>query len=473
MRTRWNRYALIASAVALGAAVTLAVLLAPGCDDDPEGVLGAELLGSGLEALDPVGEAEPAVEPVVAPAGIVEPADDLAVDPPTADPGVEDDREPSGDDASIGLEWSFEPKELMVYRSTAIHFRLVRAPRGHETVSCTWNFGDGSPTVQGCNVSHTFHGGQADQSVSVTLHDGSWEWSSTRSVPLERLPVVELVEAAASSSGAAIKPGPTASETDFRFAVIADTAADGGVPKSVSDGIRQLANTKPELVIHTGGIVTATGGPSDWAAADAAIGEPLREAGAKVVWALSPTDLSRTPDLPAPGVLMVDGRDFPRRYSFTYKGSFFCVISSDSERGVTEPTLRWLRTELGKARVYEARYVVSYLPLHKFGDTHVGTLDQKFRLYELFLRGRVTAFISGAYRVYFKGRYGALPVLSVGTLAGPGDRLAGSNYAQPSSFTLVDVVKGVPERIFGVDGPAYDRVLDESTFPDAVEVYTR
>ena len=42
----------------------------------------------------------------------------------------------------------------------------------------------------------------------------------------------------------------------------------------------------------------------------------------------------------------------------------------------------------------------------------------RFRLYELFLRARVTAVISAGYRVFFEGRYGALPVISVGTLSG-------------------------------------------------------
>ena len=81
--------------------------------------------------------------------------------------------------------------------------------------------------------------------------------------------------------------------------------------------------------------------------------------------------------------------------------------------------------------------------------------------------------ISASYRVYFKGRYGALPVVSVGDLAPPGGSLAGQDFAQPVSMVVVDQHKGVPARIFAIDGPGFDRQMDEETLPEAVEVYTR
>ena len=116
---------------------------------------------------------------------------------------------------------------------------------------------------------------------------------------------------------------------------------------------------------------------------------------------------------------------------------------------------------------------MSYLPLHKFGDAHLGSLDKRFRLYELFLRARVTTLFSAGYRVYFNGRYGALPVVSVGALAGPGGKLSGSDFAQPNSFVVVDQVGGVKQRVLAVEGPTFDAVFDEGLLPESVEVYTR
>ena len=81
-------------------------------------------------------------------------------------------------DARIGLRWAWKPKELQVYRSTAVHFRLEAAPAGHETAACEWNFGDGTPMVHGCNVSHTFHGSVRRQPHGGRYY-GSGQWPST------------------------------------------------------------------------------------------------------------------------------------------------------------------------------------------------------------------------------------------------------------------------------------------------------
>jgi hypothetical protein len=377
-------------------------------------------------------------------------------------------------DASIGLAWRFEPTELQVYRSTPIHFTLDTAPKDHATAACSWNFGDGSPIERGCQVSHTFHGGQADQVVTLELSDGDWRWTSTRVIPLERLPVVEGL---ADDSGDLLDGLPAAPEpasTSFRFALIADTAALGGVPDEVRTATTQLADTvRPELVIHLGGATLPDATDAAWDDVQRTVAEPLTKAGVKYAQSLSPAERDRAPRLYSPSVEMIDGLRYPERYSFTYKGAFFAVFSASDRDGVDEDTLTWLRDELGKARVYDARYVMSYLPIHKFSDEHVGSLDKKFRLYELFLRARVTTFFSGAYRAYFKGRYGALPVVSVGAAAGAGGRLAGSDFAQPPSFVVVDHERGVPQRVFAVEGPTFDRALDEDALPETVEVYTR
>lgn len=413
---------------------------------------------------------------------------DLLDDMPAAVPSTVDEAtpgdptDPAGDappesaDGDIGLVWTFEPPMLQVYRSTAIHFRLDHAPDEHGTASCSWNFGDGSPVESGCTVSHTFHGGQADQMVTLTLSDGDWSWESTRTVPLERLEVIEglLDDAAGEAPALAGLPArPEASDTSFRFAVIADTAADGGIHDGVTAAMGALrGGVQPDLVVHAGGLVTTTGDEEAWDSARNSFGA-LTAGDIPLAYALSPTDRARGGKVGRAAVQMVDDRFFPERYTFTHRGAFFLVFSSTQAAGVDEETIQWMRDELAKARVYDARYVVTYLPLHKFGNEHLGTLDKRFRLYELFLRARVTTLFSAGYRVYFKGRYGALPVVSVGALAGTGSKLAGSDFAQPTSLVVVDQIKGVPERVFAVEGPTFDRLLDEASLPETVEVYTR
>ena len=377
----------------------------------------------------------------------------------------------SGDEA-IGLQWTIQPPELQVYRATAVHLRVDQLPDGHPEATCQWTFGDGTPSQTGCRISHTYHGGQADQVVSLTLTDGDWTWKTSRPVRLERLPVVQglLGDEAPRMDG--IPQRPAGAGSKLRFAVIADSATPGGVSPEAARGIQQLVSeVKPDLVFHLGGLATP-GDDGGFQQSIQGIQGPLDKAGIPWVPALSPAEMKLKESLPAPDLRFVDKEGFPRRYSFTREGAFFLVLST-GERGVKEEDIAWMRTQLSNASVYEARYVFSPLPLHKFGDKHVGSLNKRFRLYELFLRARVTGLFSASYRVYFKGRYGALPVVSVGPLAPPGSSLAGHDFSQPSSLVVVDQHKGIPVRIFGVQGPEFDRPVDESTLPEAVEVYTR
>ncbi len=379
-------------------------------------------------------------------------------------------------DASLGLAWTFSPEVLRVYRDTAVSLKVDRLPPDHQGARCTWNFGDGSPRVDGCTVGHTFRGGQADQVVTLTLRDGPWTWRSVRTVPLERLPVGPKVGESDAASGGAIPPPPAESATSFRLALVADSAAQGGVPETVAAAVRALAGPlRPTLVLHLGGLVGPDATAQAWEHARQRLARPLAEAGVPTVWSTSPTDRAAHPAPPRlAGVQPLDVRAYPNRYTFTFKGAFFLVFGLDRlDDGLDEETLAWMREQLGRARIYQARFVVSYLPLHKLQDAHLGSLDKKFRLYEIFLRARVTALFSAGYRVYFRGRYGALPVVSVGALAPPGGKLAGTDFAQPTSLSLVDVVDGVPEHVYGVVGPRFDRRFDEGLLPSTVEVYTR
>jgi len=449
-------YARVISRVsALVALLAVAGLGCGGCENEGD-VDGLTPKASGVSPLDPVAADASAPRYLsTATAQLDNGPGEAAVAPKVSDK-----------DAKIGLRWTFSPPQLRVYRATQVAFRLDQAPRGHEAASCSWNFGDGR-TAEGCNVTHTFKGGLADELVTLTLTDGDWEYRSQRSVPLERLEVVPGLldgkDPLASARG--IPERPTPADRTFRFAVVADTAASGGVPQSVVKAVDALkTKVKPELVIHAGGIGDSS-----------IIARGLTSAGAKVAFGQGPSDRDASAGLKAPGIQLLEGSDYPRRYTFTHKGVFFMVISTDAAQGgesVSEETMKWMRKQLGKARIYEARYVVSYLPIRKYAEQHVGTLDKNFRLYELFLRGRVTAFFSGAYRVFYKGTYGALDVVSVGSLAGPGGRLLGTDFQQPASFVAVDVVKGAPKQTFAVEGPEFDRTADETLLPKTVGMYS-
>jgi len=302
--------------------------------------------------------------------------------------------------------------------------------------------------------------------------DGEWSHESTRILPLERLEVVEGLEGETLSS--ADVPEAKSGERSFRFSVLSDSAAQGGVPGDVRSAISSLTDVvRPELVFHLGGIVVPQEGDLGWDKVNESIASPLRRAGIKTLWGMSSTDTKEGARVRRPDLELIDGKDYPFRYTFSYKGAFFLCFSVDGVDGADDATLRWLKATLEKAKIYDSRFVMTYLPLNKFTDVHVGSHKKKMRLYEILLRARVTALFTGAYRVFFKGRYGVLDVVSTGALASPGSKLAGTNLSQKSSFTVVDIHKGTVKKTFAIEGPAYNQVLDESLLPNSVEVYTR
>lgn len=371
----------------------------------------------------------------------------------------------------LGLVWDFQPKMLRVYRATEVRLSVTSKPQGREKARCEWRL-EGARR-EGCSLVHEFVGGLSDARVTLRLVEGDWSLETTKLIPLERLPVVAGL--GETEAGAGKLPAAKKTPRSFRFALISDTASQGGVPSEIHAGVRALADTiRPELVFHLGGSVMRGAGDGGWDAMRESILEPLQRADIHTLWAMGPTEIAEGARVRRPDLELIEGRDFPFRYTFAYKGVFFLVFSVQHADGIDEATLRWLKEALAKSRVYESRFVMSYLPLNKFTDTHVGSLKKKLRLYEIFMRSRVTAFFTGAYRVYFQGRYGALPVVSTGALVGPGGKLSGTTLSQKSSLTVVDIKDHGLKRLFAMEGPTFLERFDESQLPESVEeVYSR
>jgi len=369
---------------------------------------------------------------------------------------------------ALGLRWRFEPPELQVYRPTAVHFRVEALPPGREGARCEWSFGDGMSRAEGCAVSHTFHGGRADERVTLTVRDGDWELSSTRVVPLERLPVTVLTDGVAAPGELPEPPRPGA--TSYRLLLLADSAGHPEPGRVVASLLERLS---PDLIVHLGGVVPPGGGDDAWDRARDGIERHARGAGVPLTWAMSPTDLAEGARVRRPAFELLEGAAYPERYAFSFRGTYFVVIAGDASGALDAAGLAWMRARLEEGQVYESRVVLSHLPLHPFAEDGAGALSPKLRIYELLLRARVTALFSAGHQVYFKGRYGALPVVSAGALADRGGRLAGTDFEQPGSVVLVDVVRGTVERVFAVAAPTWDALLDERELPEMVEVYTR
>jgi len=382
----------------------------------------------------------------------------------------------TGSDAAPLFE--HDPAVLMVYRSTAVRFRATPPP-AHASATCRWSFGDGSPPEDGCEVTHTFHGGTADERVTLTLVDGAWRFEGSRIVPLERLPVsVGLREPA---EPGAIPARPKAGATNFRAVLLADLVAPraGAAADELATVAQSIIALEADVVIVVGGAALPDE-PAPWEAVRTRLVEPLAAARIPILWGVSPTDVQAGAEVRRPTIgpsgdalELADGQAFPGRWSIAYKGVYFVFVSGAA---MSDEALDWTRQRLAEAQIYESRVVVSYLPLHPFSEAGPAarqTIGPKFKVYELLLRARTTALVSAGHRAYFKGRYGALPVVSVGAATGKGERLSGHDFEQAASVVVMDVEGGVPARIFALEAPGYETVLDEGYLPDTVEVYTR
>jgi hypothetical protein len=375
---------------------------------------------------------------------------------------------------------AFAPAVLRVYRATPVE--LSATPPAHVTAEawaqarCRWSFGDGTPPQEGCVISHTFARGTSDERVAVTVQLSDTTWETTRIVPLERLPVSAAAPAAAALGADGVPAPPKDGPTSFRMVFVAATGfedVDWGV---VLEGVRRL---KPGLVVHAGPVVPeGSEGLDGWERVREGFAEPLRQDGVPVVWALAPSDLVGEAMVrrPAAGLVgddleLAPGSVFPERYALAFRGVFIAVVTGAEQ---SKEHIEWLRTRLSEAQVYESRVVVSHLPIHPFSGRSGAVLAPKFKLYELFLRERVSLLATAGHAVFFDGRYGALPVLSVGRLAGPAEALAGHDVPQAPTLAVVDVEGGQLVRTFALErDAAVWRLLDPGYLPETVEVYTR
>lgn len=405
-------------------------------------------------------------------------AQDTALAPDTApdtDTGSSPEIAPTPKLDASAFSIEATPDQLMVYRSTPVILKIKTTSELPAGLACRWRMGDGSPEISGCEVEHVFLGGSADARIAVSLTLAGEEVSLTRIIPLERLEVLKRTEDPDSEL-----PRAPEGTTSFRAVFLADTASlDSEALDALAGAVSALS---PHLVIHLGGLADPTDS-SSWTALRDRLVERLRGQNIPVLVAPSPSDLAAGAEVRRPmdgrgePLELIDGDGFPGRYALSFRGVFFAILSGADQELDGATGLKWLRTRLAEAQVYESRVVLSHLPLHPFsakGSAPGELLGPRFKLYELLHRGRVTALVSGGH-AFFKGRYGALPVLAVGSAA-TGGTLLGVEREQPSSLAVIDFEDGVPARVFAVvsrDGKPFSALFDETLLPETVEVYTR
>lgn len=263
---------------------------------------------------------------------------------------------------------------------------------------------------------------------------------------------------------------PDPGEGRFRVVVVSDLNGPYGSTAygpEVHRAVREIRETwRPDLVLAAGDLVAGQKPSlSDaevramWAAFDAAVARPLREAGIPFAFTLGNHDGSAYPahrrdralavehwrdPRHRPGVALAEGGRFPLYYAFA-AGPLFVVAWDASWAGAAGDTamLAWVRRELAGERARAARWrlVLGHLPLYAVaeGRNRPGeVLEEPDSLRALLERHGVHAYLSGHHHAYYPGRRGALELLHAGALGdGPRPLLGGA--APPArTVTLLD-----------------------------------
>jgi len=391
------------------------------------------------------------------------------------------------------IDFSYSPKVIRVFHETKLRFVAQGLP-GRQ-LNFRWSVNGRKTGETGREFSYIARGAR-DIEVTLTAWDGDgFKQVRTRKVRLERLKVVPMTELDSTLKIlTALPKAPAPKKGNFRFVIVSDSNASYGSVdqgEGVRAAITQIVNKiKPAFVIHNGDMIAGQkrGISVDrlremWKGYHDAVTYPLRQASIPVIPV--PGNHDADPGLPdrveyvrewqksshRPEINFMSKQHYPLYYSFTHEGNYFVVIDSMEKK--PRRMIRWLQRELRRARVYKSRYIFSHLPFEKLLATNYGTLQNKFVLYEMFIKYDVTTFFSAHYEVYYKGKYGDLDIVSTGILAGTCRKLIGQEGCQGMIFVVVDVVDRKPERIFAVRGPGFTQVYEDFLLPDQVGSYSR
>jgi hypothetical protein len=189
--------------------------------------------------------------------------------------------------------------------------------------------------------------------------------------------------------------------------------------------VEQMVKLKPELVIHTGGMLGSSRQGHDWQAFDEAT-KPLRD--------LGPFYPCRNP---AEGPLHLSGIEFPEPvgksrpyYSFDHKGLHFISLDSSQRIRRDDPQTKWLACDLG-AVPGKMTFVFFYDPVQTVTG-RPSRLNPRNPWHELFVRCKVRAVLSGAHHIYYRTAQGGVPYLVTGGGGAPLDEIMARHDLLPS-----------------------------------------
>ena len=255
---------------------------------------------------------------------------------------------------------------------------------------------------------------------------------------------------------------------------------------SVHQAVSALTSSvKPDLVLISGDMVAGQQAGLNYAAMwqgfHAAVTTPLTQAGIPVAPAPGNHDASAYAGFEAerdeylaqweparrPAVQMVDGSNFPFRYSFTFKGAFFVALDATTVGALSGAQKTWVQQQLDGAAAYPVRIVYGHVPIR---PTTVGRETQVMgdAAFESMLKARGALFVGGHHHGYYPGvtnglRHVVTPCIGAGPRA-----LIGTAGASPRGFVVIDIAFGQVSAIQARTGSGFTSTIARSSLPASI-----
>jgi hypothetical protein len=272
----------------------------------------------------------------------------------------------------------------------------------------------------------------------------------------------------------------------LRIAILSDLNGAYGsttYEPSVHQAVAALVTeVKPDVVLISGDMVAGQQAgldyPAMWAGFHAAVTTPLVSAGMVVAPSPGNHDASayagyegeraeyvRQWKAPARKLkaTMIDGADYPLRYSFAVGDTFFLSLDATVVGPLSSAQRAWVDQQLTAATAYPVRIVFGHLPLH---PATVGRETQVLNdaALESLLRGRAL-FVGGHHHGYYPGKVNGLRHV-VAPCLGAGPRaLIGTTAASARGFVVLTVDRGQVTSLEARTGPGYRSTIPRSALP--------
>jgi len=257
--------------------------------------------------------------------------------------------------------------------------------------------------------------------------------------------------------------------------------------KRVSKAVDAIIDLKPDLVIGAGDMVAGQKQPlldqahldRMWASFNDVVVDPLKEAGIDFIISPGNHDASAFPGFELeqerfkahwinrlPGLPLLDGSDWPRRYALWLGKTLIISIDGTRPGRLQNADLELLKTTLEREGS-NAQFilVVSHLPQWPFAQGRENDIITDPALSTLLAKHDVDFIISGHHHVFYPGiDDSGVKHLAVGPLGGNARKFVGQSGREPFSFVVLDTcAEGY--RISAKRAPGFTEEIPFSSLP--------